>query len=139
MALAALSSMGHLTENRGTAESCAVGFHRTNVRSVLTNMPASSVTVRNNARERRLEIQLGDQVAFAEYLLGPHTITFTHTRVPEALRGKGTGTQLIKAGLSLARERNLKVIPQCPFFAAYIRAHPEIGELGVLGAIKPGK
>ena len=131
--------MGHLTENRGTAVPRAVGFHQTKVRSVPTNMPASSVTVRNNAREKRLEIQLGDQVAFAEYLLGPNTITFTHTRVPAAQRGKGTGTQLIEAGLSLARERNLKVIPQCPFFAAYIRAHPELGELVVPAAIKPGK
>jgi predicted GNAT family acetyltransferase len=95
------------------------------VRSVLINLTAASVTVRNNARYSRLEIQLGDQIAFAEYLLEPNTITFTHTRVPEALRGKGTGSQLIKAGLSLARERNLRVIPQCPFFAAYIRAHPE--------------
>ena len=99
------------------------------MRSVLINMPVSSVIVRNNARENRLEIPLGDQIAFAAYLLGPNTITFTHTRVPEALRGKGIGTQLIKAGLSLARECNLKVIPQCPFFAAYFRAHPETGEL----------
>jgi uncharacterized protein len=91
-------------------------------------MPASSVTVRDNAGKNRLEIQFGDQIAFAEYLLGPNTITFTHTRVPKALEGKGIGTQLIKAGLSLARERNLKVIPQCPFFAAYIRAHPQTGE-----------
>jgi uncharacterized protein len=94
-------------------------------------MPASDsgYTVRDNARDNRLEIRVGDQVAFAEYQFEPHTITFTHTRVPEALRGKGLGTQLIEAGLSLARLRDLKVIPQCPFFAAYIRRHPEAGEL----------
>jgi predicted GNAT family acetyltransferase len=38
------------------------------------------------------------------------------------------GTQWIKAGLSLAREQKLKIIPQCPFFAAYLRTHPEAGE-----------
>jgi hypothetical protein len=92
-------------------------------------MPALSLIVRDNASANRLEIQLGDQVAFAEYRLEGDRITFTHTRVPEALRGKGIGTQLIKAGLSVARERNLKVIPQCPFFAAYIRAHPETEDL----------
>ncbi len=84
-----------------------------------------NLNVRDNSGANRLEIQLGEQVAFAEYRLEGDTITFTHTRVPEALRGRGIGTQLIEAGLSLARERNLKVIPQCPFFAAYIRAHPE--------------
>jgi predicted GNAT family acetyltransferase len=92
-------------------------------------MPDPSLIVRDNARASRLEIQLGDQVAFAEYRVEANTITFTHTRVPEAWRGKGMGTQLIKAGLSLARERNLKVLPQCPFFAAYIRAHPETQDL----------
>jgi predicted GNAT family acetyltransferase len=85
--------------------------------------------VRDNSALSRLESQLGEEVAFAEYRLEGNTITFTHTRVPEALRGRGIGTQLIEAGLSLARERNLKVIPQCPFFAAYIRAHPETQEL----------
>jgi predicted GNAT family acetyltransferase len=93
------------------------------------NMPASDLIVRDNASASRLEIQLGDQIAFAEYRLDPRTITFTHTRVPEALRGKAIGTQLITAGLSLARERNLKVVPECPFFAAYIRAHPETEDL----------
>jgi predicted GNAT family acetyltransferase len=92
-------------------------------------MPASSSMVRDNASASRLEIQLGEQVAFAEYRLEANTITFTHTRVPEALRGRGMGTQLLEAGLTLARERNLKVVPQCPFFAAYMRAHPETQDL----------
>jgi predicted GNAT family acetyltransferase len=85
--------------------------------------------VRDNASASRLEIQLGEQVAFSEYRLEANTITFTHTRVPEALRGQGMGTHLIEAGLSLARQRNLKVVPQCPFFAAYMRAHPETEDL----------
>jgi uncharacterized protein len=89
-------------------------------------MPDPGYPVRDNALENRLEIRIGDQVAFAEYQTDPLTITFTHTRVPEALRGNGLGTQLIKAGLSLARERKLKLVPQCPFFAAYLRAHPEL-------------
>lgn len=91
-------------------------------------MPDSGCTVRDNSRENRLEITIGDQVAFAEYQIAPRTITFTHTRVPEALRGRGLGTKLITAGLSLARERNLRVVPQCPFFAAYLKAHPGSGE-----------
>jgi uncharacterized protein len=96
--------------------------------------------IRDNSSANRFESQLGEQVAFAEYRLEGDTITFTHTRVPEVLRGRGIGTQLIEAGLSLARERNLKVIPQCPFFAAYIRAHPETQELlAPAGRIQPGQ
>ncbi|HUA90269.1 MAG TPA: GNAT family N-acetyltransferase, partial [Steroidobacteraceae bacterium] len=66
---------------------------------------------------------------YAEYVLGPGTITFTHTRVPESLRGHGIGTHLIEAGLRLARARGLKVIPVCPFFRDYLRTHPQQQDL----------
>ena len=42
-----------------------------------------------------------------------------------ARRGMGLGTALIKAGLAAARERGLRVIPICPFFAAYLKKHPD--------------
>ena len=81
------------------------------------------VTVTDNPQALRLEATVAGQTGYAEYVLGPGTITFTHTRVPESLRGHGIGTQLIEAGLRLARERGLKVIPVCPFFRDYLRAH----------------
>jgi predicted GNAT family acetyltransferase len=54
---------------------------------------------------------------------------FTHTEVPEAHGGKGLGTALIRFGLAAARERGLKVIPICPFFAAYMQKHEEVQDL----------
>jgi predicted GNAT family acetyltransferase len=36
---------------------------------------------------------------------------------------------LIRAGLAYARKRRLKVVPICPFFANYIREHPEEQDL----------
>lgn len=86
---------------------------------------AASIVIFDSPKASRLEAQVEGQVAYAEYHLDPGTITFTHTRVPESLRGRGIGTRLIEAGLSLARERGLRVKPQCPFFAAYLRSHPE--------------
>ena len=59
----------------------------------------------------------------------PGAIRFYHTVVPEGHGGQGLGTALIEAGLSAARERGLKVIPICPFFAAYLRKHPEEQDL----------
>jgi uncharacterized protein len=85
--------------------------------------------IRDNPQTSRIEAEVGGQIAYAEYRLSPGTITFTHTRVPEALRGKGIGTRLIAAALSLARERGLEVIPICPFVSAYLRAHPEDQQL----------
>ena len=87
-------------------------------------------TVRDNPEKHRFEIDLGDRsFAIAEYTLPAGKIMFTHTEVPQAHEGKGIGTILIKAALASARQRGLQVIPICPFFAAYIRNHPEEQDL----------
>jgi predicted GNAT family acetyltransferase len=87
-------------------------------------------SVRDNPGKHRFEIDLGDGTfAIAEYTLPAVKIMFTHTEVPEAHGGKGLGTLLIRTALASARERGLRVIPICPFFAAYIRNHPEEQDL----------
>lgn len=85
--------------------------------------------VRDNEERRRFEIDLGDSVAIAEYNLPNGMIMFTHTEVPPEHEGKGIGSALIRAGLAAARERGLKVIPICPFFAAYMKKHEEVQDL----------
>jgi len=94
----------------------------------MTGTPAPDI--RDNSERHRFEIDLGDGTfAFAEYNLIPGKIMFTHTEVPEAHGGQGLGSALIRFGLSAARERGLKVIPICPFFAAYMERHPEVQDL----------
>lgn len=84
----------------------------------------------DNPDRRRFEIDLGDgEFAFAEYTLPAGKIMFTHTEVPPSHEGRGIGTILIEAGLAAARERGLKVIPICPFFAAYMQKHAEVQDL----------
>lgn len=86
--------------------------------------------VLDNPERHRFEIDLGDgQFAFAEYTLPAGKIMFTHTEVPESHERRGIGTVLIEAGLAAARERGLKVIPICPFFAAYMQKHAEVQDL----------
>jgi len=86
-------------------------------------------TVRDNVDEHRFEIDVGNGLAIAEYMLRPGRIAFIHTEVPPGHRSAGIGTALIHAGLAYARERGLKVTPICPFFAAYFRAHHEEQDL----------
>jgi predicted GNAT family acetyltransferase len=98
-------------------------------------------TVRDNPERHRFEIDLGDAVAIAEYTLPEGIIMFTHTEVPPEYEGKGIGSALIRAGLKAARERGLKVIPICPFFAAYMQRHEEEQDLldpAWLARLKPG-
>ena len=87
-------------------------------------------TVRDNSDLHRFEIDLGDgSFAIAEYNLLDGKIMFTHTEVPPEHEGQGIGTRLIEASLASARERGLKVIPICPFFAAYMRKHQNVQDL----------
>jgi hypothetical protein len=90
------------------------------------------IDVINNTGASRFEAKVGDLLAIAEYHLDPLAITFTHTRVPAELSGRGIATRLIEAALAFARERRIPVIPLCSFVAAYMRKHPEVQDL--LGA-----
>jgi len=92
--------------------------------------PSSKYAIRDNTDRHRFEINLGDgSFAIAEYTLPAGKIMFTHTEVPPVHEGQGIGTALIEHALASARERGLKVIPICPFFAAYIKKHAEVQDL----------
>ena len=93
-------------------------------------MDKPGLTVRDHSEKHRFEIDLGDgSLAIAEYTLPEGKIVFTHTEVPPAHEGRGIGSALIRFGLAAARERGLQVIPVCPFFAAYMKKHPETHDL----------
>ena len=93
-------------------------------------MATEPLVVRDNPDRHRFEIDLGDgSFAIAEYTLSAGEIRFTHTEVPEEHEGKGIGTALIRFALEATRERDLKVIPVCPFFAAYMKKHAEVQDL----------
>lgn len=48
-------------------------------------------------------------------LSGPDKISFDHTNVIDAARGRGLGNQLVDAAVSYSRDNKYKVIPLCPF------------------------
>ena len=52
-----------------------------------------------------------------------------HTFVPPALRGAGLASQLTAHALGFARENGYRVVPTCPFVAAFIARHPEHADL----------
>jgi predicted GNAT family acetyltransferase len=56
-------------------------------------------------------------------------ITFTHTEVPAEISGHGVGSQLVRGALEAARAQGLKVVPKCPFVAAYMAKHAEFNDL----------
>ena len=78
----------------------------------------------------RYELRSGDEVVgFVAYRLRDGVITLVHTEVDPAHSGQGHAATLVRGALDDARERGLRVVPSCPYVAAYIRKHPEYADL----------
>jgi predicted GNAT family acetyltransferase len=77
----------------------------------------------------QFDIQIGEAHASLRYELDAGVMTITHTNVPEALGGRGIGSELVHAALDIARRRGWKVIPACSFADAWMRRHPETEDL----------
>ena len=77
----------------------------------------------------RFEIRLDAGTAVLAYLRRGDAIEITHTEVPEALEGHGYAAALAEAGLDYARREGMRVIPSCPYVAAYIRRHRGYADL----------
>ena len=52
-------------------------------------------------------------------------IIIDHTAVPDALRGRGVGQQLVLRAVEDARREGFRIIPLCPFAKTQFDRHPE--------------
>ena len=86
-------------------------------------------TVRDNTAASRFELEAEGVTAFITYTRGPGAITLVHEEVPKEASGKGLGSALAKGALELIGSRGEKVIPACPFVAAYMLRHKETQRL----------
>jgi len=87
------------------------------------------VQVRHNQAANRYEAEVGGKTAVAEYVRAGDVVTFTHTKVPGGLEGQGIASNLIAGALADLRGRGFKIVPECPFVAAYLQRHPELQDL----------
>jgi uncharacterized protein len=86
--------------------------------------------IRNNEEASQFETSIDGHLAVVTYdLEEPNRIVFTHTDVPEALAGRGVAGAIVKFGLDHAREKNLTVVPQCSYVAAFVKRHAEYQNL----------
>jgi predicted GNAT family acetyltransferase len=88
------------------------------------------VEVANDPEEHRYEVRAdGERAGFTTYRERPGLIVFVHTEIDGRFEGQGLGSQLIRSALDDARERELQVLPFCPFVNGYIARHREYAEL----------
>jgi len=89
-----------------------------------------AVRVTDNPAAHRFEAHLGDALAgYAEYVLAPGRVIFTHTQTLSEFEGRGVGTRLAAGALDEVRARGLAVTAKCPFIRGYIERHPEYADL----------
>jgi len=81
-------------------------------------------TIKKNDERRRFEWTIEGHTAFSEYLLAGDRFYVTHTEVPRSLEGRGIGSMLIQHVLEWVDRSALKLVPLCPFTAAYLQRQP---------------
>lgn len=62
-------------------------------------------------------------------IAGAALIIIDHTDVDPAYNGKGVGKQLLYKIVAMARERNIKIMPLCPFAAAMFKKTTDIQDV----------
>ncbi|RYU96436.1 GNAT family N-acetyltransferase [Emticicia agri] len=82
-------------------------------------------TVKHQPDDNLFLINIGHDMAYQEYIQTKTDLVITHTEVPKELEGKGLGSLLAKNALQYAEENGLKLMPLCPFMAAYVRKNYE--------------
>lgn len=89
------------------------------------------IEIIENSRGGEFVIQEdGDRHAEMSYTqAGDGKITIDHTFVEKQFRGEHIGKDLVQAGVNFAREKNLKIIPLCPFAQAEFEKNTDYADV----------
>ena len=85
--------------------------------------------VRDDRDARRYVLPVEGREAVVLYNPVEGGLIITETLVPQELEGRGIASRLARHVLEDIRRRGLLVLPTCPFFAAYLKKHPEWAEI----------
>jgi len=94
-------------------------------------MDATALVFEKAEKERRYRALLdGEEVGFADVdPISTDGLLIKHTEIDPRFEGKGFAGALVRHILEDARAQNRKVIPICPYAAAYVKRHPEYRDL----------
>lgn len=82
--------------------------------------------VKDVNEKKRFELEREGKTSFVDYILNSSGVIFlTHTEVPKELEGKGIASELLKGVFQILEERELRLVPICPFVKSYLARNPE--------------
>ena len=88
-------------------------------------MSTETIEVVDVADRERYEITVDGALAgYCDHHERDGVMVLPHTVVDPRYRGRGLAARLVERALADARERGLKVAPQCWYVAQYIDEHP---------------
>lgn len=89
------------------------------------------VTHEEQETRGRFVIDLGDgaEAELTYSRAGADKWIADHTGVPRAYEGRGIASQLVRALVREARQKGVKIVPLCPYVAAWFRKHPAEADL----------
>lgn len=88
-----------------------------------------ALEITHNTSENRFETLIEGNLAKLDYIYDGDTIVMTHVGVHPDQRGLGIAGKITQFALEYAKEKKLRVIPMCPYIAAYIRRNPQYAPL----------
>jgi predicted GNAT family acetyltransferase len=87
-------------------------------------------TVVNSPRQDRYEISIAGELAgFSQYVDRDDERIFYHTEIDDRFAGRGLGSALISAALTVSRDLNKRVVAVCPFVAKYLERHHDFDDI----------
>jgi predicted GNAT family acetyltransferase len=92
-------------------------------------MDLEKLEIIHNEAENRFETWIDNQLSKLDYMQDGDTIVMTHVGVYPEHRGQGIAGKLTQVALEYAKERAFRVIPMCPYIAAYIRRNTRYEDL----------
>jgi predicted GNAT family acetyltransferase len=82
------------------------------------------VSLARNDADHRYELRVDGKLAVQSFFTDkPGHIDFSHTETAEGFEGQGLGKVLAHFALDDVVATGKRIIPHCPFIAAYLRKH----------------
>jgi predicted GNAT family acetyltransferase len=105
----------------------------TDKKNLLTLSKSTPMLIQNESNERKGRFFIGPaEASLAELVFNypnPDKMIIEHTEVHESLKGQGVGYRLVEAAVEWAREKQLKIIPLCPFALAVFKKRNDYADV----------
>jgi uncharacterized protein len=82
-------------------------------------------TISHDQKAHQFTAEVDEYRAELDYTVADGVMTITHTRVPQAIGGRGIAAELMREALKVAGQRGWSIYPACSYAAAYMRKHAQ--------------